>query len=114
MFQPEQKTFYTLDYDDFDKLIEDAFGFVYESVAENEWNNDMCYRFTGIGIPSAIDKDGMFYSYFLKRAHEDVEAYGKHFLGIGDYRSLRARDVLLTLHDKGLLPAGDYLIEVSW
>ena len=85
-----------VDYDDLEDFIKEVYGFTYETVAEEEWNNDSNYEFrvndnmAGNVIPVSKIRNGYF--------------PGSFSLGL----------ILNMLCDDGLIPSGNYTISVCW
>lgn len=99
------KTVFEMDYNDLDRLINLYFfgseypeGYSYECVAENCWVNDSAQTFTIDGIGYCDMKD--------------VEEFGKDPVNF-DYPP-STYDLMNYLYLKGILPKGNYVIEVSW
>lgn len=115
----EQKTYYVLDYNELDKIINDFFfggENLYRSIADNEWNNDSTYTFNNIkasdwyGINIYDTPEGKKkYPIISEWDKKDFEEFlKKESMGIGLY-------VLLTnLVFNEIIPEGNYLIEVCW
>lgn len=93
----KQESVFTVDYNDFDKTVQQHFGRPeYECVAYQEWNNYSCYDF---------DVDGKFYDWDLPELAEWVTT-GKGGPGV--------RVLLNKLYVDGVIQKGKYIIQVSW
>lgn len=92
------KTYTQMDYDELDKMVQEHIGVKYESVAENEWNNDSSYTFSVKREP--LDK-------WDKKTLEVFRAGNRE-------GNLWAHIVLQELVNLNILPEGDFLVEVSW
>lgn len=92
-------TYYEMEYPEFDKLVSETLGIDYESVAENEWNNDSSYDFKGIK-KEPLDE-------------YDAKRIALHQQGSRTY-NLWAYIVLRELVNRDVLPEGDYIIQVCW
>lgn len=90
-------TTHRMDYDDFDKLVKSTYGKDFEVVADQECGNDESLSFTGVR--------GEMDEYDL----EDLQK----FQNTGRYCFLGSR-IMEDLVRQGILPAGDWLIDVSW
>jgi hypothetical protein len=91
------KTIVEMSYDEFDQLVNQhipAANGKYEFTAEEECGNDTAKTFNGI--------DGSFK--YVEREEAEIEK--------GNLRNTHA--VLHCLCKKGYIPAGDYVITVSW
>lgn len=96
----ERKTFNCMGYNELDKLINDTFfegKNKYEFVCDEELMNDVIKSYDGI--------DGVFH-YKWDKEETDEFLTGK--------TSCRARLALNELCRRGIIPAGNYLINVSW
>jgi len=94
-FNVEEEKCFVLDYDDFDMLVNKHVPGVknYEVIAYEEWGNDSSHMFRG---------DGHLDQYDLGEI-EDVSKL--HY---------KARAYMNYLVNAGVLPKGEYRIEVSW
>ena len=98
------ETYYTLDYDDLDSMVNLFFlgdenpkdGF--ECVAYGEWSNDSSYDFT-------VAKTG----YWSKYEDENIEKAFK-----GDFKYIGVYTLLNYMCRQDVIPEGKYLINVSW
>jgi len=92
----KEETFYVMDYDEVDSLIEQHYGRGYEFLAKEEASNDSTHRFNVNGRLSEWDQ-------------RDVDKWVQ--TGSGSYLTSR---LLNDLANKGVIPTGNYLIEVCW
>ena len=94
-FVVEEEKHFKLKYTDFDKLVNQHIDGIdnYEVVAYEELNNDSSNKFSGTGI-------------FVEYEEEELLDISK--------RHFKANIYLNQLVRLGVLPAGDYLIEVNW
>jgi hypothetical protein len=100
----KKKEFWTIEYNDFDKLIEEKLGLKYESVAANEWNNYSSYKAMNI-LKTDADKD-FFHRYNLPKIKEALNS--------GDGNKVDYHSLLVFMVGTELLLEGNYLIEVYW
>lgn len=107
MLKIEKKTYNCVDSYGLECLIKETFSCLskYDIVAANQWNNDSCYK-------------GSFYKIKnQKYIHTDeIDVINNlvlnNIVSVGD--KLWSRVIYTALVEKGVLPEGDYLIEVSW
>lgn len=99
----KQVQYYVMEYPELEKLIEEKFGFEYESVAENEWNNDSCYS---AHIQAKDMEDSFAQKYTLPEIEEAIAKKSGCRMRFGD--------LLDYLAWKGIVPEVHYLIEVCW
>lgn len=100
----KDKTFHVLEDNEFDQLVAEKLGILYECVAENEWNNDSCYSTSNIKKSDAESE--FFKQYDLP---EIEEAIAKK-----DGSGLDFHQILEYMVWKEMIPEGNYLIEVCW
>ncbi len=95
----EYKTYIEVDYGNLDEFLTERFGLneEYEFVAAEEVGNDSS---TTLNVEPKLDK----------YAKEDVE----EVLKTKKWKCYRTRALLCYLCEKGEIPAGKYLISVSW
>lgn len=91
------KTIHEVDVFDFDLFVEQTYGFNPETVTSEEASNDSTLSFDG--IDGKLDEWGT----------DKVENFLK-----GEFVSFATRSLLNKLCQEGKIPAGDYLIKVSW
>lgn len=92
----EEKTFYIIDYHDFERIVKEVYEQEYEVVADMEWNNDSEYSFsTESAMPKYDEKDI------------------KEFMETGE-SSYLAGTLIVDLAKRGLIPQGNILISVYW
>lgn len=89
---------HSIDSEDFDALVTATYGRTYESVAENEWNNDSSY--TANIVPNWPLDD-----YDSDKLAEWVETGRGMFL----YQT-----ILQDMANRNLIPTGKWIISVSW
>lgn len=92
MIEIKQKTFFFLSYNELEKIVKKHLGFTYESCAENEWNNYCCYTVS-------VEPNKTPYGY-----DDYKKGVGRNWIS----------NVLYHLFEVGVIPEGNYLIEVSW
>lgn len=92
------KPFYTIDYGDFEKFICQVFGVKkFEFVADQEMSNDSCKTFN---VQSEeLDE-------WEKKSLENFQKTGRE--------SFISQVLLTHLCHQGIIPAGNYLINVCW
>jgi hypothetical protein len=96
----KEKTFYYIDYGDFEQIIREEYGVKnYEFAADVESSNDSNYE---LGVGDEDWRWGRF-----------EEADVKDFVEKGEYAFI-ASTLMQDMYRKGLVPKGTYLINVSW
>ena len=95
-----QKVTNHLDYNDFERIVQEVYGQRYEFVADEEASNYMSKSYNG------ILKGGENYRLDWQK---DIEK----FKNTGHYSYL-AQTLLYDLVQNDYIPEGDYVIEVSW
>lgn len=91
----EEATRFELDYNDFDRIVEEVYGHRYEFTAYNECNNDSYHPFQ---VSGKVDD----------YVTEEVQG----FLSTG---KMCCSDCLMQdLAAKGVIPKGQYYVEVCW
>ena len=86
----EKKEYYTIDYSDLEKLIEDVYRKPFDFVEDSEASN------------------GSAKAFFIKKR----ELNTWDLVDIADASNTRV--LLIDMCNKGLLPEGNYLVSVSW
>ncbi len=95
-----KETIYTLDYNEFDALVEKTFGVKkYESIANEGWNNYSNYKFT-------INEERPLGKF-------DAEKLDEFIKGDGD-KCWMARTLFQEMVNRGVLDFGTYMVEVIW
>ena len=89
-------TTYEVDYDDLDSFVKKVYGFKYDSVVENEWNNDSSYTFQIKGDLDLLDEG----------EEEQIRD--------GENPYCCVRSILEILCADGHIPSGHYTIKVCW
>lgn len=94
-FQVEEEKCFILDYNDFDDLVNKYIDGIkdYEVVAYEEWNNDSSHMYRGDGKLDELDIDS---------------------LKVISNKMYKSHIYLNKLVELGVLPVGNYRIEVSW
>ena len=87
---------YQLDYNDFDRLVEEVYGRSYSFVVENESSNDQLHSFARI--------DGLMKDY----DDQEMEDF------INDGEQCCSGTILNDLASKDIIPIGDYYVWVCW
>ena len=99
---PKIKSFYVFEYHEIDSLVKEIFPTTqYNFVATEESNNYCCYEFNGItkeDYPKWMVWDKTRWNEFMEKG----------------FRLNITRAVLEYFVFHGILPTGDYLIEVFW
>ena len=91
------KTVHKVDYHDFDKMVQQTYNRPdYECVAWEEWSNNESHEIPVDGYVAEYDRG-------------ELEEFKN---GTGNYVS--AYSLLDDMASQGLIPTGDYLIEVYW
>jgi len=102
MYKPKERTYYILDYRDIEYTLKSVFPNVeYDFVSDEEANNDNVYTYNDVGIEDFskwLDWDNIKWNRLINN----------------EVSSFHTRRVLEWLVAHGVLPAGNYLIEVSW
>ena len=96
----KQVLYNVLEYRELEKLIKDTYGIGYNLVANMEYSNDSLYDYS-IKKPDCEE--------WLDFYKDDWN----NFL-IGNVNHIHASLILLHLVLDGVLPEGEYLIDVSW
>jgi|TARA_R110000851_G_scaffold196444_3_gene347406 hypothetical protein len=84
-----------IDYNDFDKIVEGAYGGSYEVVAEQELNNDSILEFNVPNVATFFNDD-------RKR------------IKMGTYMPYEISKIVQCLFEDGFINEGEYQIRVSW
>jgi len=93
---------YTIEYEDLDSFMSYHLGIEYRFLDHPLRKNDSCYVFN---IPRYDMTDQA-----VVKMEEQIMRFAT-----GDYPYLPIEDEMLTmLYKKGIIPAGKYIIEVSW
>lgn len=95
-----QKVINELDYNDFDRIVQEVYGQDYEIVADEEAGNYQSKTYDN------ITKDAPRYRLDGEKELEAFKTSGKYFM--------LARVLLRDLVDNDYLPEGDYVINISW
>lgn len=90
-------TMVKVDYNDFERFIQETYGRIYEVAAEEEWSNDSAHNYTVRKEP--LDE-------------YEQEKMNKFLAGRRAPRMTRV--FLQDMANKGLILEGEYTIEVSW
>lgn len=114
MLELEQKTYWILDDNEFDSIVDNVIGYIesndyrysgYSFISSQEANNYSAYT---MGM---ITKTDFFkYSWSLT----EVNKWLTYFHTTGKVRDCNPYDVLCALVAAEVLPEGNYLIKVSW
>lgn len=95
-FKPEQKTFFVVDFSEIERLVKETYGQEFEFPCDQESMNGVSYRWS---------IDGKVSEYNRKKI-QVFQLSGKH--------SFLACPLMDDLCARGIIPPGEYLIEVSW
>ena len=99
-FQP--RLYFEMGYREFDEWVQEKLGREYECVSQNQWDNYSCYSYH---IKEAEIPTKFFMEYTLPEVERWIN---------GEDESISADEILEYLCYKKLIPAGNYLIDVSW
>lgn len=105
MIHPNKLEVYTIDYNEFEKLVKDTYKQDYNFVADMECSNDSEHLFRDIGNESLYVENKILSKWEI----QDINT----FIKTGRYCHM-AETLLEDMAMKKVLPPGNYLIEVSW
>jgi hypothetical protein len=106
MIKIEQKTFNCITYYDLERLIRDTFPILskFEIISAMCWNNDSYYQIDFKTVANNIWLD-----------EEDIEVVNDLVNNpLSEYSYVSPYTIFTALVEKGVLPEGQYLVEVSW
>jgi hypothetical protein len=96
----ESKVVHRLDYNDFDRIVQEVYGQDYEFVADEEAGNYQAKTYKN------VRKDEPNYRYNWEKDLEKFRNTGKYFMLAGT--------LLYDLVINDYLPEGDYVIDIAW
>jgi hypothetical protein len=91
----EKKSFFEVEYDDFNDFVNETYGGGFEFVAQHEGNNYSAYEFSAPNVAMFFGDEG-----------KDIRN--------GEYKNHSVHMIIQCLFEDGLIEEGEYLIKVSW
>lgn len=109
-----KEEFYTIDFDEFDKMVNDFYSCKCSEFApDNETLNDTCYEFFIKNEPTEHDKQSLINWIKIKRGETsalELRKMHQQFYGYHVYPNVYLEDMA----SKGHIPFGRYLVRVCW